>query len=122
MTSERLECGLCGGPVSRNPHPDAGKPSRILEVGAVWECIPCLVRARHSAFGRAQAAEQQVTALRDALGAALEHVEELEEAWRRGVLTEPPYEGGTRSNRNVKVRVAIRKALESDAAVPKGTA
>ena len=45
--AQREECGLCGGPMSRNPHPDAGKPGALLEVGAVWVCVPCTVRSRH---------------------------------------------------------------------------
>ena len=39
----------CGLPMSRNPHPDAGKPAALLEVGAVWVCIPCTVKSRHKA-------------------------------------------------------------------------
>lgn len=42
---------------------------------------------------------------------ALEHIEELEEAWRKGVINELDYKGGTRSNRNLAVRVALRKLL-----------
>lgn len=40
-------CIGCGGPLTRNPHPQAGKMETLLEIGAVWECIPCLVRSRH---------------------------------------------------------------------------
>lgn len=43
--------------------------------------------------------------------AALEHVRELREAWRTGALHECDGGGGTRSNRNVEVEVALRNAL-----------
>jgi len=49
-----------------------------------------------------------------ALEQALLHLEELEEAWRRGYINESDGLGGTRSNRNVhcarRVRAAIAKA------------
>ena len=42
---EVQQCGLCGlMTLTRNPHPDAGKPLTLLTIGAVWECIPCLQR------------------------------------------------------------------------------
>ena len=56
-------CGLCLGPMSKNPHPDAGIPKHLLEVGAIWTCIPCTVRARHKAFNRAQELEIELEAL-----------------------------------------------------------
>lgn len=37
----------CGLPMARNPHPDAGKPDVLLNVGATYVCIPCTVRTRH---------------------------------------------------------------------------
>lgn len=46
-----------------------------------------------------------------ALGAALYHVTELREAWSTGALHECDGGGGTRSNRNVDVQLAIRKVL-----------
>lgn len=50
-------CG-CGLPQSRNPHPDAGKPNQAgVEVGYVWQCIPCLVKTRNR-VGAAWRAEQ----------------------------------------------------------------
>jgi hypothetical protein len=55
---------FCGGPFSKNPHADAGKPSRILEVGAVYECIPCLTKSRHEWSKRATAAESELSALK----------------------------------------------------------
>jgi hypothetical protein len=38
-------------------------------------------------------------------------LEELREAWRRGVIDERDGQGGTRSNRNVAVSVNLRAAL-----------
>lgn len=57
---ERIECGQCAGPMSLNPHPQAGEPATILEVGAMWVCIPCCVRGRHGWSGRAYKAEAEV--------------------------------------------------------------
>lgn len=47
-TDSHLRC-RCGGYLSENPHPKAGKPEFLLEVGAMHECIPCLVKARNTA-------------------------------------------------------------------------
>jgi hypothetical protein len=52
----------CGLPMSRNPHADAGNPESLLEVGAVFVCIPCTVKSRHSAHERAAKLEQQIAA------------------------------------------------------------
>ncbi|GJH04994.1 hypothetical protein [Paraburkholderia terrae] len=41
-------CHKCGLPMSVNPHPEAGKPPHYLNVGCPRECIPCLVKSRHS--------------------------------------------------------------------------
>lgn len=49
--------------------------------------------------------------LRAVLRAAWEHVNELREAWRTGALSEHDGQGGTRSNRNAEVEVALRKLL-----------
>lgn len=35
------ECMNCGLPQTKNPHPDAGKMSHLMEVGAVFGCLPC---------------------------------------------------------------------------------
>jgi len=40
-----------------------------------------------------------------------EHLEELEEAWRRGALSEHDGHGGTRSNRNADLVRELGKAL-----------
>lgn len=44
------ECGLCHQPyMVLNPHPEAGKPDRYLEVGACYVCPPCTQSALHHA-------------------------------------------------------------------------
>lgn len=57
----------------------------------------------------------------------LEHLDELEEAWRRGALSEHDGKGGTRSNRNAELARTLRDALagleveyESEAETEKG--
>jgi hypothetical protein len=35
--------------MSRNPHPDAGKPAVLLNIGAEWVCIPCTIGSRRKA-------------------------------------------------------------------------
>ena len=71
MAQENKICGLCSQPyMVKNPHPDAGKPERYLEIGAVWECVPCGKKALHGWAKRALKAENQleeVTAERDRL-------------------------------------------------------
>jgi hypothetical protein len=54
--------------------------------------------------------------LQDAAKAALEHVLELEEAWRTGAIVEADHLGGTRSSRNVDVRVLLSAALTAQQA------
>lgn len=61
---ERLKSGpphFCGLPMSLNPHVDAGVPGRFLEVGAVRECIPCLVKSRHDWATKAGALQSDLT-------------------------------------------------------------
>ncbi len=36
---KEFQCGMCGGLMSKNPHPEAGKPESVIEVGAIYECI-----------------------------------------------------------------------------------
>ena len=52
-------CGLCGGKMSKNPHPDAGKPDSYLEVGTVNVCIPCTVKSRHAWAERVYEAKRE---------------------------------------------------------------
>ena len=55
-------CAKCGLPMSKNPHPQAGKPPDYLEVGTMYECIPCLVGNRHRWAERAMKAESALDA------------------------------------------------------------
>ncbi|WP_321953156.1 hypothetical protein [Paraburkholderia bannensis] len=57
-------CHKCGLALTENPHPEAGKPDHVLNVGCPKECIPCLTLSRHSWYTRAMKAESE---LRDAL-------------------------------------------------------
>lgn len=50
----------CGRHQIRNTDPLAGVPSMVNEVGAVWECIPCLVRTRRIAIEIHQKAEKEL--------------------------------------------------------------
>lgn len=69
LTEEEIAQGVCakGHPLTWNPHPDAGAPSALPTVGALRECIPCLVRTRHEWAQRAQAAEARAGLLEAAL-------------------------------------------------------
>lgn len=60
----------------------------------------------------------RVQALEAALRDAIEHTDELEEAWRRGVINELDHMrmGGTRANRNVEVNRKARAVLAGAAA------
>ena len=73
------KCGLCGGVMSRNPHPKAGIPTyEILDVGAIWVCVPCTVKTRHRWSTRALQAEAALVEARrhaTSLAAALRKYE-----------------------------------------------
>ena len=56
-------------------------------------------------------AQRDARALADALRVVSWHIAELREAWERGVMREGDNLGGTRSNRNMDVAVAISRAL-----------
>lgn len=53
----------CGSSMSKNPHPDAGKPFTLLEVGPVWVCIPCGSRTLHAWCDRALEAEKKLNSI-----------------------------------------------------------
>jgi hypothetical protein len=100
-TTQALEletCGWCKGPISRNPHPDAGKPATLLTVGAVWECIPCLNRSRQGWHERAMRAKAENARLREYYEAS----EAVEREWNEAGGIQP----GT-----VSRLVAARRAL-----------
>ena len=54
------ECPFCGGAMSKNPHPNAGKYAVFLEVGTAVICIPCTVKSRHQWAERAMKAEGEL--------------------------------------------------------------
>ena len=54
---------------------------------------------------------EDISALREAAEAALEHILDLEDAWRRGLIRGEVNSGGTRSNRNVDIRVWLSRVL-----------
>ena len=60
-------CSLCGREMSHNPHPDAGKYDRYLEVGAEQVCIPCTVKARLELAKRALEAETRIIQLQNTI-------------------------------------------------------
>jgi len=53
----------CGQKLSKNPHPDCGKPFTLLEAGPVWVCIPCQSSKLHAWCERALAAESKIAAI-----------------------------------------------------------
>lgn len=63
---EAPEC-RCGLVMTRNPHPKAGDPALLCQVGATYECIPCTAQALHNWSTRALAAERERDDLRRAL-------------------------------------------------------
>lgn len=65
MSENDWICGDCGLPMSRNPHPHAGEPSVLTEVGYVWVCIPCTVGTMGRWATRARRAEQALSDLVD---------------------------------------------------------
>lgn len=63
MKLKPRHCHQCGLPFANNPHPDAGKPEKYLEVGVAQECVPCLVLSRHQWSQRALSAERKLREL-----------------------------------------------------------
>jgi hypothetical protein len=67
----------CGLPMSRNPHAEAGDPAAVLDVGAVWVCIPCTYRALKKAADARYAAEGE----RDVERARADAAEQINAPW-----------------------------------------
>lgn len=66
--NERRECGICHQmTLIRNPHPDAGKPERLVEVGAEWVCHQCALTANKRVRDQLADAEARAERLREAL-------------------------------------------------------
>jgi len=66
-------CDKCGLPQSKNPHADAGKYERYLEVGTPWACVPCLTLNRHTWSQRAMKAEGELATVRALLYLAVQY-------------------------------------------------
>jgi hypothetical protein len=97
-----------------------GKVTDVLEQSrptAVHKVYPPHVSSKFSQYLPCTAlpfedwAAARIERLETVTQLALDHVLELEEAWRTGALSEHDGKGGTRSNRNADVRLALRKAL-----------
>ncbi len=58
-------CRRCNTPMSKNPHPDAGKADgdRYMEVGCHYECVACLTHTRSTWAARALRAEVRIREL-----------------------------------------------------------
>ncbi len=56
-------------------------------------------------------AAEKVLALVEACEKVALHLQELRDAWQRGIIDERDGKGGTRSNRNVECEVALRTAI-----------
>lgn len=53
---------FCGLKQTKNPHPEAGVPPGYLEVGTVYDCIPCLNKSRHAWSKKANRLQSELTA------------------------------------------------------------
>lgn len=85
------------------------------------DCNAIIDKLQAEAAAQRERAVRLEVALRlaaKALGMARLHVGELEEAWRSGALREHDGKGGTRSNRNVEMRVVIDETLAALATPP----
>lgn len=81
----------CELDMSENPHPDAGKPFTLCEVGAVWVCIPCQSATLHKWCGRALDAEKKLTTPDARIATARnEALEEALEVVRKTTPNMPP--------------------------------
>lgn len=59
-TDEAMLCTFCGNQTRiKNPHPEAGKVESLCTIGAVYECVTCLVATRHQWSRRALKAESE---------------------------------------------------------------
>ena len=84
---------------------------QAAQVEALQEELHDALLALENASAQRDGSLAQVEALRGALRETVEHIEELEDAWRRGALSEHDGQGGTRSSRNLWLRVKLRKLL-----------
>lgn len=92
-----------------------GESSPMKSTGKSYTSVVDMVRDISGDDELVEELERQI-ATRDLITAAklaLEHTQELREAWRTGALSERDGMGGSRSNRNVDVEHALRTALAS---------
>jgi hypothetical protein len=75
-----MQCG-CGLTMTQNPHPDAGLPARVAEVGAVWVCIPCTVGALHRSSAARYRAEADLASAKARAREAAWLIEEANPRW-----------------------------------------
>ena len=81
----------------------------------LWECGPCgfTFEATHeNTEGGYTCPECEAQELYSACKAALSHLKELGEAWRRGAINETDGRGGERSNRNADVVQMLSSVIE----------
>ena len=115
------DCNGCTDPKSEGTHSFGTRQHRgqdVLPVGVATPALPpgfgeddvsLHLKAAESLF--ASEAEWENARLRAALELCKAHLQELEEAWRKGVISECDGQGGTRSNRNVEACRAVERAL-----------
>lgn len=94
-------------------------PSRVLALCHLYDgCVHTLglIDDAKKKVEQSLAVErEQVKRLRELATTAQSHLEELRDAWERGVIHEHDSKGGTRSNRNADVLSEIRAALRDTA-------
>lgn len=78
---------------------------------SIRNCIALLEAKREGYLVRAAEEDKVKAALLAAVARALDHVEELEEAWLTGAISERDGLGGARSNRNSDIRVQLQVAI-----------
>ena len=88
----------------------------LITFGGEDELITLTLDANSEIEGQARDDQQRADALLSAADTALleacrSHIAELEEAWRRGAITEHDGQGGVRSNRNAALRDRLDERL-----------
>lgn len=73
---------FCGLRQTKNPHPEAGVPPGYLEVGTVYDCIPCLNKSRRAWSKQANKAKGELADLQAELAKRDELIAEVMAAFR----------------------------------------
>lgn len=73
---------FCGLKQTKNPHPEAGVPPGYLEVGTVYDCIPCLNKSRRAWSKQANKAKGELADLQAELAKRDELIAEVMAAFR----------------------------------------